>query len=140
MRIHLYLYIILGNLPAPTLDTQGNPQTYYAVFFPPGKLLSYISGGLTQTSCNSFCAYHGFVGANDTIKDYYYGIHPDIQVGLCATNCHFDITSTAFENYCLIASHELIEMITGMFFILPCFNKFSKLLLNYNRSNFHILV
>ena len=25
-----------GRLPAASLDGQGNPQTYYAIFFPPG--------------------------------------------------------------------------------------------------------
>ena len=103
--------IAAGRLPAPKLDSQGNPVTYYAIYFPPGKKIS----ALGSKSCVSggFCAYHGTVAASKSINEYYYGVHPDFQAGSgCDTGCG---SGNIFQNYCIIASHELTEMITGMF-------------------------
>ena len=101
-----------GHLPAPKLDTHGNPVTYYAVYFPPG--ISITLQGITSCSAWGFCAYHGTVAASasTSINEYYYGVHPDMQAG---SGCDRDCGSgNIFENNCMIATHELTEMITGM--------------------------
>ena len=95
-----------GNVPLPTLDNQGNPQTYYAIYFPPGITITTGS----EHSCSNFCAYHGTIAATDSINEYYFGVHPDMTTGSC-TGCAW---GTTFEKYCIISSHELVEMITGM--------------------------
>lgn len=95
-----------GYLPPPSLDSQGNPQTYYAIFFPP-----HITIALGDSiSCVHFCAYHSAVASTDTVNEFFYGVHPDFQVGSdCNAPCG---TGTTFEKYCQLASHELSEMIT----------------------------
>ena len=47
--------IQLGKLPAPQYDSGGNPNTLYAIHFPPNITLTG-PGGLV--SCEGFCAYH----------------------------------------------------------------------------------
>ena len=120
--------ILAGNLPAPTLDSLGNPRTYYAIFFPPGISISLG----TSLSCSYFCAYHGTVAASGITNEYYYGVHPDMTPGsgkqflfpfykvklmryiLSLTGCYYGCGSgSVFDNYCEVASHELVEMITG---------------------------
>ena len=96
-------------MPTPQLDSQGNPVTYYAIYFPPGKKITAF--GSSSCASGGFCAYHGTVAASGSIKQYYYGVHPDMQAGSgCATGCG---TGNVFQNYCGVSSHELIEMITG---------------------------
>ena len=99
--------IAAGQLPTATLDSQGNPQTYYAVYFPPG-----ITIALGQSlSCSYFCAYHGTVAATGSVKEFYYGVQPDMTPGsACNGGCG---SGTVFENYCQVSSHELVEMMTG---------------------------
>lgn len=46
-----------GHLPAPAVDSQGEPKTIYAVFFPPG--ITITQGGSTSCIAGGFCAYHG---------------------------------------------------------------------------------
>ena len=102
--------ITAGRLPAPQLDSQNNPVTYYAVFFPPGIS---INDGAGSVSCVDYCAYHGTVAASGSLKEYYYGVHPDLQSSSgCYSGCG---TGNVFQNYCSVASHELTEMITGKF-------------------------
>jgi hypothetical protein len=100
--------IAAGHLPAPVLDAQGNDTTYYALFFPPGKTIT--QGSSSSCVSGGFCAYHGTVAAGGGHSEYYYGVHPDMQAGSgCATGCG---SSTTFNNYTSVASHELVEMIT----------------------------
>jgi hypothetical protein len=106
IKTELTAQIAAGHIPVPTLDAQGNPQTYYAVFFPPGKSINSGSG----LSCSNFCAYHGVVAATGNVKEFFYGVHPDFQTGGCSTVCG---AGTTFQNYCSVASHELVDMITG---------------------------
>jgi hypothetical protein len=100
--------IAAGNLPAPTTDASGNTNTYYAVFFPHGTSITQSGSG----SCVSggFCAYHGTVAASKNIREFFYGVHPDMQAGSgCDTGCG---ASTPFGNYTSVASHEMVETIT----------------------------
>ena len=99
--------ITTGKLPSPALDAKGNPITYYAVFFPNGTSIALGS----YQSCVHFCAYHGTVAASVSYNQFYYAVQPDYSVG---TTCGTGVcgSGTAFENTCLVASHELVEMIT----------------------------
>ena len=107
IKNELTYQIAAGKLPAATLDSQGNPQTYYVIFFPPGIKIS-IGGAL---SCDYFCAYHDAVPATGDLNQFYYGVHPDMQAGSgCDQGCG---EGTIFQNYCQLVSHEMTEMVTG---------------------------
>jgi hypothetical protein len=107
IQAELAAQITAGTLPAPTTDAAGNNNTYYAVFFPPGKTIN--QGGTNSCVAGGFCAYHGTI-ANANGHEVYYGVHPDMQAGSgCATGCG---TSTVFNNYTSVASHEMTETIT----------------------------
>ena len=91
------------------MDSQGNPVTYYAIFFPPSVTITL--GNSKSCSGGGFCAYHGTVAKGGNINEFYYGVHPDMQAGSgCASGCG---SGNIFQNYCQVASHELTEMITG---------------------------
>lgn len=108
IQSELAAQIQAGVLPAPTHDAAGNNNTYYAVFFPPGKTIT--QGGSSSCVSGGFCAYHGTVANVSGFGEIYYGVHPDMQAGSgCATGCG---GSTVFGNYTSVASHELIEMVT----------------------------
>jgi len=96
-----------GTLPAPTADAQGNNNTYYAVFFPHGKVETLGP----FTSCVDFCAFHGTIANAGGKGEVYYGVHPDFQAG---SGCEFGCGAapTAFGNVSQVASHEMIETIT----------------------------
>lgn len=96
-----------GHLPAPTTDSAGNTNTYYAIFFPHGTTIT--QGGSSSCVAGGFCAYHGTI-SNAGGHEVYYGVHPDMQPGSgCDTGCG---SSTAFGNYTSVASHEMVETIT----------------------------
>ena len=107
IQAELQAQIQAGHLPAPTVDSAGNPTTYYALFFPHGRT---ITQG-TQTSCvaGGFCAYHGTV-LSRVLGEFYYAVQPDMQAGSgCDTGCG---SGTPFANVTSVASHELAETIT----------------------------
>ena len=107
IKSELSAQITAGKLPAPELDNQGNPVTYYALYFPHGKTITAGS----DKSCSIFCAYHDTVDAAGSVHEYFYGVHPDMQAGSgCDTGCGY---GTTFQNNCQVSSHELVEMITG---------------------------
>jgi len=100
-----------GHLPAPLLDAQGNPNTLYMTFFPPGKTIS--QGGSSSCVGGGFCAYHGTTSTLFAGKNVLYGVMPDMQAGSgCATGCG---TSSVFGNYTSVTSHELVEAMTDAF-------------------------
>jgi hypothetical protein len=108
IQAELAAQINAGHLPAPSTDAAGNNNTYYAVFFPPGKTIT--QGGSSSCVSGGFCAYHGTI-ASVGGHEIYYGIHPDMQAGSgCATGC--GSTGSVFGNYTQVASHEMIETIT----------------------------
>jgi hypothetical protein len=103
--------ITAGHLPAPVLDAQGNPNTVYMVYFPPGKTIT--QGGSSSCVGGGFCAYHGTTSTLFNGKNVLYGVLPDMQAGSgCATGCG---TSTVFGNYTSVTSHELVEAMTDAF-------------------------
>jgi hypothetical protein len=107
IQAELAAQIAAGNLPAPTHDAGGNNNTYYAIFFPHGKVIT-LQG---SQSCVIFCAYHGTVANVPGFGEIYYGVHPDMQTGSgCEGAC--GNAPTTFGDYTQVASHELIETTT----------------------------
>jgi hypothetical protein len=100
--------ITAGHLPSPVLDAQGNPNTLYMIFFPPGKTIS--QGGSNSCQAGGFCAYHGTTSNLFSGKHVLYGVMPDMQAGSgCSTGCG---ASSVFGNYTSVTSHELTEALT----------------------------
>src|SRR6476660_8856942 len=108
IQSELLAQITAGHLPAPVLDAQGNPNTLYMIFFPPGKTIS--PGGSNSCQAGGFCAYHGTTSNLFGGKHVLYGVMPDMQAGSgCSTGCG---TSSVFGNYTSVTSHELVEAMT----------------------------
>jgi hypothetical protein len=108
IQSELLAQINAGHLPAPVLDAQGNPNTLYMIYFPPGKTIS--QGGSNSCQAGGFCAYHGTTSSTLNAKHVLYGVLPDMQAGSgCSTGCG---TSTVFGNYTSVTSHELVEAMT----------------------------
>jgi hypothetical protein len=108
IQSELEAQIEAGHLPAPTTDAAGNDNSYYAIFFPHGKVLTLGS----SSSCvpGGFCAYHGTLSRPNG-QHIYFGVHPDMQAGSgCETGCGGG--GAAFAYYCTVASHELVETVT----------------------------
>ena len=108
IQAELTAQINAGHLPAPAVDSAGQPKTIYAVFFPPG--ITITQGGSQSCVSGGFCAYHGTVAQSGSLGEFMYGVHPDMQAGSgCFNGCG---TSSVFDNYTSVASHELVETIT----------------------------
>jgi hypothetical protein len=108
IQSELLAQINAGHLPAPVLDSLGNPNTLYMIYFPPGKTIS--QGGSNSCQAGGFCAYHGTTSSTLNAKHVLYGVLPDMQAGSgCSTGCG---TSTVFGNYTSVTSHELTEAMT----------------------------
>lgn len=103
IQAELVAQINAGALPPPTANS------LYFIYFPKGKK---IQQG-TSTSCQSggFCAYHGTIKSASTPGGYVlYAVMPDNSTGSgCDAGCG---TSTPFNNWCSVSSHELIEAVT----------------------------
>jgi hypothetical protein len=111
IQSELLSQITAGHLPAPVLDPQGNPNTLYMIYFPPGKTIS--QGGSNSCQAGGFCAYHGTTSSLLGGHNVLYGVMPDMQAGSgCSTGCG---TSTVFGNYTSVTSHELTEAMTDAF-------------------------
>jgi hypothetical protein len=108
IQSELLAQITAGHLPAPLLDGAGNVNTLYMIFFPPGKTIT--QGGSSSCVAGGFCAYHGTTSTLLNGKNVLYGVHPDMQSGLCSTGgCG---SAGVFGNYTSVTSHELTEAIT----------------------------
>jgi hypothetical protein len=108
IQSELLAQISAGHLPAPLLDGAGNVNTLYMIFFPPGKTIT--QGGSSSCVAGGFCAYHGTTSTLLNGKNVLYGVHPDMQSGLCSTGgCG---SAGVFGNYTSVTSHELTEAIT----------------------------
>jgi uncharacterized repeat protein (TIGR01451 family) len=96
-------------LPAPVQDNQGNFNTIYMIYFPPGVTISL--GGHDSCAVGGFCAYHSNLSGSPQVP---YGVYPDFSQGGCsavARGCGF---ATAFENLTTASSHELGEAVTDV--------------------------
>src|SRR6478672_3450854 len=108
IQSELLAQINAGHLPSPVLDSQGNPNTLYMIYFPPGKTIS--QGGSNSCQAGGFCAYHGTTSSLLGGHNVLYGVLPDMQAGSgCSSGCG---TSTVFGNYTSVTSHELVEAMT----------------------------
>src|SRR5215467_2657045 len=108
IQSELLAQITAGHLPAPLLDAAGNVNTVYMIFFPPGKTIT--QGGSSSCVAGGFCAYHGTTSNTFNSNNLLYGVHPDMQSGLCSTGgCG---SAGVFGNYTSVTSHELTEAIT----------------------------
>lgn len=97
--------ITAGVLPAPLLDSSGNTNTLYMVYFPPG-----ITIALDQfdVSCQQFCSYHGTFSWHSLST--LYGVVPDHGAGSgCDVGCG---KGTQLQVVTLNSSHELAEAVT----------------------------
>jgi hypothetical protein len=83
-------------------------NTLFMIYFPPGVTITAAG----MTSCQDFCAYHGFKGAPDTAH-FYFGAMADIKSGMCSIGCGFG--SSPFDSLTTISSHEFIEAVTDPF-------------------------
>jgi hypothetical protein len=111
IQSELLAQITAGHLPGPTLDATGNPNTLYMIFFPPGKTIT--QGGSNSCQAGGFCAYHGTTSSLLGGQHVLYGVHPDMQTGLCSTGgCG---NAGVFGNYTSVTSHELVEAMTDAF-------------------------
>jgi hypothetical protein len=108
IQAELLAQINAGHLPAPLLDAAGNVNTLYMVYLPPGVTITIAERGLT--SCVDICGYHGTTSTTLNSRNILYGVLPDLQTGACSNSCNF--SSTTFDNYTLVTSHELTEAIT----------------------------
>jgi hypothetical protein len=101
--------IAAAHLPAPVTDGNGNSNTYYAVFFPQGDVIT--QGGSGSCVAGGFCAYHGTVAQTSGRGEFFYGVHPDMgPLSGCSTGCGG--SSVTFNNQTSVASHEMTETIT----------------------------
>lgn len=108
IQSELLAQINAGHLPSPVLDSLGNPNTLYMIYFPPGKTIS--QGGSNSCQAGGFCAYHGTTSSLLGGHNVLYGVLPDMQAGSgCSSGCG---TSTVFGNYTSVTSHELVEAMT----------------------------
>src|SRR5579859_6623517 len=108
IQSELLSQINAGHLPSPMLDAAGNVNTVYMFFFPPG--ITITQGGSSSCVSGGFCAYHGTTSSTFNGNNILYGVHPDMQAGSgCDVGCG---SSSTFNNYTSVASHELAELIT----------------------------
>ena len=108
IQTELLSQVTAGNLPAPFIDAQGNNNTLYMIFFPPGKT---INDG-TSNSCvrGGFCAYHNSTTSTFSTHRLFYGVLPDLQPPSgCSTGCG---GGTTFDQATNVTSHELSEAVT----------------------------
>ena len=98
-----------GQLPAPTLDAAGLPNTVYALFFPGGTTVCDAG------SCSGvqFCAYHSSFTASvkGQTRNVRYMVlpHPDANIVAGCGSATADTPEKVLQSY---TSHELIETIT----------------------------
>src|SRR5581483_7201234 len=108
IQAELLAQINAGHLPAPMLDSAGNVNTLYMIYFPPGKTIT--QGGSSSCVAGGFCAYHGTTSNTLNSNHLLYGVLPDMQAGSgCSSGCG---TSSTFGNYTSVTSHELAEAMT----------------------------
>jgi len=109
IQTELLNQVSAGNLPAPVFDGQGNNNTLYMIFFPPGKTITL--GGISSCVSGGFCAYHNSTNGTFASHRLYYGVHPAVQPpSLCSQRCGGG--SSLFDTVTNVTSHEFSEGIT----------------------------
>ncbi|HEY5026972.1 MAG TPA: hypothetical protein VIK39_01065 [Candidatus Angelobacter sp.] len=100
--------ITAGHLPQPVTDSQGNVNSFYMIYFPPGVTITLDP---VTKSCVQFCAYHSNTPANLAPKFVPYGVEPDFAPpSACALGCGGN--PALFDNVTEVTSHEMSEAVT----------------------------
>jgi len=108
VQAELASQINAGHLPQPVSDNQGNVNSFYMIYFPPG--ITITLDPLTQ-SCVQFCAYHSNTPSTLTPKFVPYGVEPDFAPPSgCSKGCGGNLA--LFDNVTEVTSHEMSEAIT----------------------------
>jgi len=109
IQSELLAQVTAGHLPAPVFDAQGNDDTLYMIFFPPGKTIT--AGGARSCVQGGFCAYHNSTIGTFASHRLFYGVHPDLQPPSgCSQGC--GSSGDIFDNVTTVTSHELSEAVT----------------------------
>ena len=108
IQAELLAQVAAGNLPVPVIDAQGNSNTLYMIFFPPGKTIT--AGTVSSCVRGGFCAYHNSTNGVFGAHRLFYGVMPDLQPPSgCSTGCG---SGTTFDMATNVTSHELSEAVT----------------------------
>jgi uncharacterized repeat protein (TIGR01451 family) len=101
------------HLPTPVQDNQGNFNTVYMVYFPPGVTI-ILAPGVNSCQPHGFCAYHSNVALNLQPK-LPYGVFPDFgPTGGCSAVVGGCGSGTSQQNLSSASSHELAEAVTDV--------------------------
>jgi uncharacterized repeat protein (TIGR01451 family) len=99
----------LPHLPAPVTDQQGNYNTIYLFYFPPGVHISLQ--GIPSCAQGGFCAYHASI-AGGLPAEIPYGVFPDFgPTSGCGPSSGCG-NSTSANNLTSVTSHEIGEAVT----------------------------
>ncbi|HLK46090.1 MAG TPA: putative Ig domain-containing protein [Acidimicrobiales bacterium] len=106
MQNELAAQITAGHLPAPALDSTGNVETDYALYFPDNKIVCLVAG---ECNTNDFCAYHNSFSYDGLNVPYM--VLPAFTPGTAdASGC--GTLPTLTDDYTSTVSHELVEAAT----------------------------
>lgn len=98
-----------AQLPTPVLDGNGNVNTLYMIYFPPGVTIDLDD---QYFSCQQFCAYHATTVSQFNSKNLAYGVMPDFgSTSLCNSGCGM---GSEFQNVTMVSSHEIAETVTDI--------------------------
>jgi hypothetical protein len=100
-----------ARLPQPVQDSQGNYNTLYMIYFPPGVTI-VLAAGVNSCQQFGFCAYHSNVLSGNKLP---YGVFPDFgpTSGCSAAGQHCG-SGTSQQNLTSASSHELAEAATDV--------------------------
>ncbi|HEY6348284.1 MAG TPA: Ig-like domain-containing protein [Candidatus Angelobacter sp.] len=108
IQAELLAQVAANNLPAPVSDAQGNSNTVYVLFFPPGKTIRL--GTLTSCVPRGFCGYHSTTFGQTGGKNLLYSVLPDMQPPSgCSSGCGGIGQLDSVTN---VLTHELAETVT----------------------------
>ena len=99
----------LTHLPAPVKDTQGNYNTIYFLYFPPG--VHIMLGNAPSCAAGGFCAYHAS-SAGSLFSELPYGVFPDFGPTSGCGPSKGCGNNTSANNLTSATSHELGEAVT----------------------------
>jgi hypothetical protein len=109
LQLELISQISGAHLPPPAKDADGNVNTLYMIYFPPGVRIALDS---TTFSCEQFCAYHGTTATKFNSKNLAYGVMPDFgPTSACNNVCG---AGNEFQNITSVSSHEMAETVTDV--------------------------
>ncbi|HET7871835.1 MAG TPA: hypothetical protein VFL42_04945, partial [Terriglobales bacterium] len=99
-----------AQLPTPVADAQGNVNSFYIIYFPPGVSITVGSPPVGSCVQGGFCAYHSNTPNTLAPRLVPYGVLPDFgPTSGCTRGCG---GGTIFQNVTAVTSHELSEAVT----------------------------